>query len=139
MQNFRDRCVELGMPLTHQRLVIYEALASTDEHPTPEAVFERVRKKIPSISLATVYKNIRSFADAGLLREVSLLHESLRLDANLADHHHLVCERCKSVTDLPHDALAPVRMKINPPDRFQVHRFNVEVLGLCARCAATDS
>ncbi len=136
MDTFRSRCTELGMALTHQRLVIYEALAATDEHPTPEAVYERVRKSIPSISLATVYKNIRSFEDAGLLRQVNLLHESVRLDANLDNHHHLVCVQCKSVTDIPEDAIAPVRMNGHAPGKFRIQRYNVEVLGLCAHCAS---
>lgn len=137
MDAFRRRCVELGLALTHQRLVIYEALAATDEHPTPEAVYERVRQSIPSISLATVYKNIRSFEEAGLLRQVNLLHESVRLDANLDNHHHLVCVRCKSVTDIPEDAIAPVRLNGPAPARFRIQRYNVEVLGLCARCSST--
>jgi Fur family peroxide stress response transcriptional regulator len=134
MEAFRSRCVELGLALTHQRLVIYEALAATDEHPTPETVYDQVRRSIPSISLATVYKNVRAFAEAGLLREVSLLHDSARLDANLARHHHLVCERCKSVADIPEDAVAPIEVRTTLPDGFQLHRVSVEVLGLCARC-----
>lgn len=136
METFRHRCVELGMALTHQRLVIYEALAASDEHPTPELIYERVRRSIPSISLATVYKNIRSFEEAGLLRQVNLLHESVRLDANLDNHHHLVCVECKSVTDIPEDAIEPVQMNGPVPGRFRIQRYNVEVLGLCSRCAS---
>ncbi len=138
METFRRECVERGLAVTHQRAVIYEALARSHDHPTPEAVYETVREKIPSISLATVYKNIRAFEEAGLLRQVTPLHESVRLDANLSDHHHLVCLRCKSVTDLPADSIEPVRVKGRLPTRFRVERFNVEVLGLCARCASSQ-
>jgi Fur family peroxide stress response transcriptional regulator len=135
MDLFRQRCVELGLALTHQRLVIYQALAASEQHPTPESIYEQVRQQVPSISLGTVYKNIRTFVEAGLLREVSLLHDSLRLDANLTSHHHLVCIRCKSIQDLPAEAVEPVRLKQLPPGGFRPERYSVEVLGLCANCA----
>ncbi len=73
MEFFRERCRELGLALTHQRMVIYRALAASREHPTPESIYEQVRQEVPSISLGTVYKSIRTFSDAGLLREVNLL------------------------------------------------------------------
>ncbi len=135
MADFRRRCVHLGLAFTHQRMVIYRAFASTDAHPTPESVYERVRGDIPSISLATVYKNIRTFVDHGLLREVNVLHDSARLDANLENHHHLVCVRCKSVTDIPEDQVHPVQLRGPLPEGFRLKRSSVELLGICARCA----
>ncbi len=139
MELFRERCVENGLAVTHQRMVIYEALASTDAHPTPEAVYEIVRRKIPSISLATVYKSVRTFVDLGLLREVTLLHERQRLDANLEDHHHLVCEQCKAVTDIPEGVLTPLEVRGRLPGKFQARQIRVDVLGLCAACSRRAS
>jgi Fur family peroxide stress response transcriptional regulator len=60
----------------------------------------QVRKEIPSISLATIYKNIKTFLDAGLLREVSTPGQTMRLDANLESHHHLICASCGTILDL---------------------------------------
>ena len=77
---FRDESRRRGLAFTHQRQVIYRVAASMTEHPTPEAIYERVRREMPSISLATVYKNIKTFLDAGILRELSVHHGSLRLD-----------------------------------------------------------
>ena len=68
-EQFRRLCGEHGLAVTHQRQVIYQALMLMHDHPSPEAVYEKVRKQIPSISLATVYKNIKTFVDSGLLRE----------------------------------------------------------------------
>ena len=59
--------------------------------------------RVPSISLATVYKNIRLFVEHGLLREVSPHGPALRVDGNLDPHHHLVCARCKAVQDIEGD------------------------------------
>ncbi|MFN7922953.1 MAG: transcriptional repressor [Bryobacteraceae bacterium] len=139
MRAFRERCAAAGLALTHQRLIIYEALASSMEHPTPEAVYERVKKRIPSMSLATVYKSVRTFADHGLLREVNVLHESLRLDANLDPHHHLICVRCKRVADLPAEAVEPVRLRRKLPSDFNSDRVTIEFHGLCARCKSDSA
>ena len=136
LDEFRERCQAAGLAVTHQRAVIYRELVESLEHPSPEAVYERVRLQMPSISLATVYKSIRTFADIGLVREVNPLTESQRWDANLDPHHHLICARCKSVTDIPGEAVSPVEFRTPIPEGFRVQRLSVEVLGLCAACSA---
>jgi len=105
-------------------------------HPSPEDIYEKARKSIPSISLATVYKNIRAFLDKGLLQEVSLHHGSLRVDANHDPHHHLVCTRCRSIIDLDEAEMVPPRFRQKLPRGFKVLRISVDVLGICAACAA---
>jgi len=108
-------------------------------HPSPELIYASVRKKIPTISLATVYKNVRTFLESGMLREVSFHHGSLRVEPNEHEHHHLVCVRCKQITDLDAESLGPVRVKDRLPRGFQVTRITVDVLGVCAACAAKGS
>ena len=135
MQWFRDRCVEAGLPCTHQRQVMYRALLEAADHPSPEMLYERVKRDIPSVSLGTVYRNIKTFLDNGLIGEVSLHHGSLRLEANNTPHHHLVCRSCRRMFDLPADQVEGIRLRDNPPHGFQLERFVVEAHGLCATCA----
>ncbi len=135
---FRNRCIQQGLSLTHQRWVIYRALARSDRHPTPAWVFEQVRKEIPSISRATVYKNIRTFVDAGLLREVEMSSQTMRLDANIDDHHHFICQRCRSIQDVAPAELEPVRLKRGVRRGFRVQRYNVNFLGLCDKCSRSQ-
>jgi Fur family peroxide stress response transcriptional regulator len=104
-------------------------------HPSPETVYEHVREKIPSISLATVYKNIRTFLDSGVFQEVSLHHGRLRVEPNRRPHHHLVCVRCKSITDLDAVEFQLLGLRHKVPQGFQVQRFAVDVLGICQTCA----
>jgi Fur family transcriptional regulator, peroxide stress response regulator len=137
--DFRSLCRQHSLAATHQRRVIYEVVMSLHRHPSPERIYEGVRKKIPTISLATVYKNVRIFLDSGMLREVSFHHGSMRVEPNEHEHHHLVCVRCKQITDLAAESLAPVRVKARLPRGFQVTRITVDVLGICAACAAKDS
>jgi Fur family peroxide stress response transcriptional regulator len=136
LERFADLCRARGFALTHQRQVIYREMLRMGGHPSPEAVHERVRAHIPSISLGTVYKNLKTFVENGLLREVSLHHGTQRLEANLdSPHHHLVCTRCKSIADLPEDGVSPVRIEQSLPRGFRVERISVEVHGICAACA----
>ena len=133
---FTDRCVAAGLAATHQRRVIFRVLAESEDHPSPETVYERVRQEIPSISQATVYKNIRLLVEIGLLHEVSQLHQTSRLDANLDRHHHLVCTECKRVVDYYDPALDGVAAGQSQPHGFQIERYQVEMHGLCPDCQA---
>jgi len=134
MQTFRSRCAERGLSLTHQRWVIYRTLAGTDRHPTPEWIFSRVRQEIPSISLATIYSNIRTFRDAGLLCEVGTPAQEMRLDADLESHPHLVCTCCGTILDLPKDDLVRFQTRMTIPRGFRVEGSYVSILGRCGRC-----
>lgn len=136
MQWFRSRCVEAGLPCTHQRQVLYRALVEALDHPSPEMLYERVKRDIPSVSLGTVYRNIKTFLDNGLIGEVSLHHGSLRLEANNTHHHHLVCRSCRKMFDLPAEQVDEIRLREQLPHGFQLERFVVEAHGLCAECAA---
>lgn len=135
IREFRERCRRAGLPLTPQREWIFRAVLESKGHPSPERIYERVKSRVPAISLATVYKNIHKFLEVGLLREVSLHHGTLLVESNLDEHHHLVCVRCRSILDLEQDAIEPVHLRRCPPAGFQVLRTRVEILGLCPDCA----
>ncbi len=134
MAHFRSRCSELGLAATHQRQSIYRVLAESETHPQPEAIYRRVKRRIPAISLATVYKNIKTFVAMGLLQEVGSEAGSYRLDANLDRHHHLVCVRCKAVVDFYDPRLDRVRATEAHPKDFRILRYQVEALGVCPAC-----
>ncbi len=136
---FRDLCAEHGIAVTHQRQVLYEVMRGMDGHPSPEEVYARVKRKIPAISLATVYKNIHLFVESGVLREVSLHHGSRRVEMNEREHHHLVCSRCKTISDIDLEALDGARFPPQPvlPGGFRVERYSVDVIGICEKCQQT--
>jgi Fur family transcriptional regulator, peroxide stress response regulator len=141
LQSFRSLCAKQGLAVTHQRMVIYEALKSMPGHPSPEEVFAIVREQVPSISLGTVYKTIHAFLDSGLLREVSLHHGTLRIEANTEPHHHLVCRKCRAVFDIPESEFETLSLRpdASVPAGFVPAYFAVEVIGLCERCSLGPS
>jgi Fur family peroxide stress response transcriptional regulator len=131
---FRELCAEHGIAVTHQRQVLYEVMRGMDGHPSPEEIYARVKEQIPAISLATVYKNVHLFVESGVLREVSLHHGSQRVEINEHEHHHMVCSRCKAITDIDADELGFTPERRTLPGGFLVERYSVDVIGICARC-----
>jgi Fur family peroxide stress response transcriptional regulator len=131
---FRELCAEHGIAVTHQRQVLYEVMQGMDGHPSPEEVYARVKKKVPSISLATVYKNIHLFVESGVFRKMSVHHGSVRVEMNEEAHHHLVCSKCKAISDIDEVALGELPKRRKLPGGFLVERYSVDVIGLCAKC-----
>jgi Fur family peroxide stress response transcriptional regulator len=114
--------------------VLYEMMKSMHGHPSPEEVYAKVKKKIPAISLATVYKNIHLFVESGVFREVSMHHGSVRVEMNGEAHHHMVCSECKAIADIGEDELGLVAKRNKLPGGFLVERYAVDVIGVCAKC-----
>jgi Fur family transcriptional regulator, peroxide stress response regulator len=135
-EKFRDLAWKCGLAATHQRQIIYEAVVSTPGHRSPENIYAEVRQRTPSISLATVYKNLRLFVEHGLLREVSPHAPTLLVEGNLEPHHHLVCTRCKAVQDIEGDFINFKKLSRQAPRGFDLTQPLVEVFGLCRRCSA---
>jgi Fur family peroxide stress response transcriptional regulator len=133
---FQSLCKESGLAATHQRYAIYQAVVSLGDNPTPEEVFEHVRATIPSISLATVYKNIDTFVDHSMIRDITPNYGSRRIEEPSKPHDHFVCRNCRRVFDLPsHIELAPPPKTYIPSGaKFEYHL--VELVGLCRQCVA---
>lgn len=131
---FRELCAEHGLTATHQRQVLYEVMQTMPGHPSPEEVYTRVRKRIPAISLATVYKNIHLFVERGVLKQLSMHHGSLRVELNSNAHHHMVCSHCKAITDIDEKDLGGLPAIRKLRDGFQVERYSIDVIGVCPAC-----
>lgn len=125
-----------GLRQTEQRKAVLETLLSQADHPTAVDLFMRVKGRIPSISLATVYNCLETLTDSGVVRIVNHEREPSRFCANLAEHAHLFCTACNCVTDLPLRKSVPAHQIWNIPEGARIADQNVAFRGLCARCAA---
>ncbi|MGB9619381.1 MAG: Fur family transcriptional regulator, partial [Armatimonadota bacterium] len=85
---------QAGVRTTHQRLVIFEEVARSSRHPDADAVYRAVRRRIPTISLDTVYRTLWLFKDLGLVATLGPSRERTRFDGNVRRHHHFICNRC---------------------------------------------
>jgi Fur family peroxide stress response transcriptional regulator len=121
------------VPLTHQRLAVYEELSARHDHPSAESLYESLKKTYPSLSLATVYKTLQTLHDMGMVARVDSPTAQARYDAITETHHHAVCTSCGRIEDL-FDA----RLDRIPEPRARGFRFeghSVHFHGLCAACA----
>lgn len=125
---------EAGIKLTHQRLEIFRDLASTDEHPNAETLFRSVQKRVPTVSLDTVYRTLWMLRDLGLVTTLGPNREGIRFDVNLDRHHHYVCVRCGLVRDFDSAELNGLRVPEAVKEFGSVVEAQVEVRGLCASC-----
>lgn len=134
---FMARCHAAGLAVTPQRLAIFRELAATDAHPSAEELHTAVRRGMPTLSLATVYKTLDTLAAIGAVRPVSRLGARGRWDANLTPHHHLLCTACGRVTDVVEprlDAVAAAAAAVAARHRFAAAGHAVEIFGRCAAC-----
>lgn len=102
IQKFVGQCRTAGLKVTPQRLLVYRALLLDDTHPNPDRLYRKIKRSHPTISHATVYKTLESFEMHGIIARLTPLHETVRYDPIVEPHHHVVCVRCKRVTNL-HD------------------------------------
>lgn len=128
-------CHERGLPVTVQRRVIFEALVRSPFHPTVDEIYQEVRKRLPNVSRATVYRVLDTLVDLGLAKRIATRDSAARFDANLERHHHLVCESCGRVQDIPEESL-PLKdlAAVEELTGFHIQDFSVEIRGICQNC-----
>jgi Fe2+ or Zn2+ uptake regulation protein len=121
-----------GIRLTKQREEVLGLLMQKRDHPTAAEVFLRAKKRMPSISLATVYNCLEALVGWGLVKQVNLDRAPTRYCANLQEHSHFQCETCGGIFDVD----LPFYGTWNLPAGFVVHHAEVSLKGLCAKCSA---
>jgi Fur family transcriptional regulator, peroxide stress response regulator len=122
---------------TRQLAAVAEVVNAAHDHPSAEEVYRRVRRKLPRVSLGTVYRNLQKLSAQQQIRVVQLADRASRYDGMLEEHDHFMCERCSVVTDLLRQhSIAP-----DPPDLgragYVVRRHALTYYGVCPKCRET--
>lgn len=131
-----------GLKLTPQRMAIVKELASDETHPTAQEIFDRLRPGLPTMSFATVYNTLGALSEAGLCAAMSLAPGSGRFDPNMTPHHHVVCDVCGAVRDVPSAAAlsdvsqeaTAARAVAQVAPGFDVRSVERIFRGVCASC-----
>jgi Fur family transcriptional regulator, peroxide stress response regulator len=95
----KEKLAKVGLKVTHQRLVLFDAVCKMKHHPTAEQVYESVRPEHPSLSLATVYKNLEAFFHSGLIGKVFSPEGHMRYDPRTENHGHIYCANTREIYD----------------------------------------
>ena len=121
------------MRYSKQRELVLQTVEALCDHPTAEEIYEKTVPECPNISLGTVYRNLNSLVDAGLVRRVSIPGKADRFDHTLCWHSHLYCNACGNVVDAEVDEKQV--MKLVRRQKGVVQDCAVVLFGLCEDCA----
>ncbi len=135
VQALLQACRDAGAKLTPQRIEIFREVAVSEEHPDAEMIYRRVRKRLPTVSLDTVYRTLWWLAGLGLVAAIGPARERTRFDANLTRHHHFVCIRCGLTRDFYSRDLDNLELPESVAAIGSIERTQVEVKGVCHACA----
>jgi Fur family peroxide stress response transcriptional regulator len=135
MRRFRQVLKRSGLKMTHQRIQVFREVAWTSEHPDAVTVYERVRKRVPTISPDTVYRTLWMLMDLGLITTVGVRSGRARFDGNTAIHHHFICTECGLTRDLQSEDLDNLEAPEEVKSLGSVKTTHVEFRGLCSRCS----
>ncbi|MBH5320237.1 peroxide-responsive transcriptional repressor PerR [Paenibacillus sp. GSMTC-2017] len=128
-----------GVRMTPQRHAILSYLMDTKSHPTADEIYKALSPTYPSMSVATIYNNLRLFVEAGLVRELTYGDDSSRFDADLSDHYHAICKGCGQIVDFGHPPLLEVEKVASRETGFTVQGHRMEIYGLCTSCNTITS
>jgi len=120
--------------MTHQRQVILEELRKVQTHPSADEVYELVRKRIPRISLGTVYRNLEILSELGDIKKLESGGAPKRFDGNPDDHYHIRCMACGRIVDAPADIDFNIEEELLQATEFKIFGFKLEFIGLCPQC-----
>ena len=126
---------EKGYRLTPQRMMVVEALHSVDKHISAEEIYAQVRARYPYANISTVYRTLELMKELGLVTEIALGDGRVRYHpAEKGHHHHLICQKCGGVIDLPESALIPLKNALSDNYRFEADLKHLAIFGLCSEC-----
>jgi len=125
--------------MTSQRRVILDCLTRSTSHPTAYEVYRMVKRKLPEISLATVYRNLDVLSAGGLVQRMDYAGAQMRFDADTSAHCHARCLECGRVVDVDLKIAMPTKDVCCEACGFKISAHRVELLGLCPACASRTS
>ena len=129
---------ETKLRMTRQRQTILDIFRTPGRHFTADDVYMNVRRKLPKVSLGTVYRNLDILSQAGLIRKLSLGGVQRQYDGGLHHHYHVQCIRCGKVADVPAERIGDLNSAARETSDFEILDHELGFRGICAECLAGD-
>jgi Fe2+ or Zn2+ uptake regulation protein len=120
--------------LTRQRAAVLRALGD-GAHLSAETILERVRSELPGVSLGTIYRSLDILREIGLVQAFSFGGSAARYEATIEKHHHLLCTKCRELTNVRADGVAEIAGELARRAGFREADYALTIFGLCAACA----
>ena len=133
IQKLRDS----GHRITPQRLAIVTILARSEGHPSVETIHDQIKRDFPTMSLATIYKNIELIKSVGEVLELGFPDGSNRYDGNKPHPHpHVICIKCKKIVDSDLESLDEMKKEVALETNFKILNHRLDFFGICSNCMA---
>jgi len=120
--------------MTRQRQVILEEIRKMEYHPNADEVYEAVRRRMPRISLGTVYRNLESLSRAGIINKLELGGTKKRFDGKLENHHHVRCIECGRLENVSSVSTLDIENAFRGVCGYQITGYQLILNGLCPDC-----
>jgi Fur family peroxide stress response transcriptional regulator len=125
---------EKGYKVTPQRLAVFEIILSRKDHPTADQIHKEVKKKYPTMSLATVYQALHLLTEMGLVQELGFNDKSSRYDPNIMPHINITCLNCGKIYDYEADSVKKMWSKIVSELGFKPMGQRLDIYRYCDEC-----
>jgi len=126
------------MKYSKQRELIYHCVKENPLHLTADAIYERLRKDHPNLSLGTVYRNLSQLVEHHMIRKISTPGEPDRFDGTLENHYHFYCTECRKVEDLFIEELEGIEALIESRVKVDVQVVEMSFKGICNECSSIE-
>jgi Fur family transcriptional regulator, ferric uptake regulator len=123
-----------GRATDARRATIRVLLDNGRAHLSAEDIVGQVRLEHPEIAESTVYRNLITFEELGVVEHVHLGHGPSTYHLTVEGHQHLLCERCGKVVEVPDEVFAPLSDQLAAAYGFRIHPRHFAIMGLCRRC-----
>jgi Fur family ferric uptake transcriptional regulator len=120
--------------MTRQRQVIIEELRKVKSHPTADEIYRKVRRRLPRISLGTVYRNLEILSACGSVSKLDLAGRQRRFDGDLTPHYHVRCVQCGRVEDVRTEPHTELEKSLTHATGYRIIGHRLEFIGICPRC-----
>ncbi|MGI6007212.1 MAG: Fur family transcriptional regulator [Ruminococcus sp.] len=124
-----------ALKYSRQRESIKEFLMTRKDHPTADTIYENIRMIYPNVSLGTIYRNLSLLENIGDICRITVENGPDRFDSNTNHHHHFICRRCHSVTDLEMENIDYIKEVASQNFDGVIERYVTNFYGLCKDCA----
>lgn len=124
----------MQLRMTNQREIILRELVKSKEHLTADELYDIVKKVMPRISLATVYRNLEILSEAGIIGKLEISGRQKRFDYDPSDHDHIYCAVCHRVDNLNIERSGDEARKMASVEGYTVTGYRLEIIGICESC-----
>ncbi|MFY9273300.1 MAG: Fur family transcriptional regulator [Thermacetogeniaceae bacterium] len=136
LENLKQELKKKNISLSYQRLKVLEYLIQHRCHPTVDQIFSEIKKDIPTLSKTTVYNTLRTLAEAGLVKVITIEDKETRYDIDTKDHGHFKCDSCGTIFDFPIDIDSLIPEDLS---KFMINDKNVYFKGICPKCLSNKN